>query len=271
MALFDRLDALDAVRLSSLQASGWHVEAAARAMEAGDMLYAGKYSDPDYELLLREGCDLAIESTMIFHTPRVREMLEQLGIPVIVDRSSYERHPLGRTEWIKLYAALVGREAEAQAFFDDQARAVERYAGAPGGGTVAFFYVASDGSVVVRGAGDYVSRMIELAGGRCALDGLSDPDNRRSSVSVSMEQFYAAAVDADYLIYNAAIARAPESLDDLLSISALFGDFRAVREGRVFSTGRDLYQETDEVGAFISDVHNMLAGAGDMRFLKRVP
>ena len=136
---------------------------------------------------------------------------------------------------------------------------------------MAFFYVASDGSVVVRGAGDYVSRMIELAGGRCALDGLSDPDSRRSSVSVSMEQFYAAAVDADYLIYNAAIARAPESLDDLLSISALFGDFRAVREGRVFSTGRDLYQETDEVGAFISDVHNMLTGAGDMRFLKRVP
>ena len=34
-------------------------------MENGDMLFAGKYSEPDFEMLLTEGCDLAIASMMI--------------------------------------------------------------------------------------------------------------------------------------------------------------------------------------------------------------
>ena len=66
------------------------------------MYYAGKYNAPDYELILSKACDLAIESTMISHSPEVKEQLEQLGIPVLVERSSYESHPLGRMEWLKL-------------------------------------------------------------------------------------------------------------------------------------------------------------------------
>ena len=77
------------------------------------MLYAGKYRMPDYELILSKGCDLAIENTMIFHDPEVKEKLEELGIPVIVETSSYESDPLGRLEWIKLYGALFGKEKEA--------------------------------------------------------------------------------------------------------------------------------------------------------------
>ena len=41
----------------------------------------GKYSAPDYELILVQGCDLAVESTMIYHTPEVKEQLEQTGHP----------------------------------------------------------------------------------------------------------------------------------------------------------------------------------------------
>ena len=82
-------------------------------MESGAMTFAGKYSEPDYETLVDGDCDLAIESTMILHTPKVQEMIEDLGIPVFVDYSSYESHPLGRTEWIKLYGALLNKEEEA--------------------------------------------------------------------------------------------------------------------------------------------------------------
>ena len=111
MSLFDAVGALDHIRLTGTQKSGWYIDAAVTAMEKGDILFAGKYSEPDYERLIDEECDLAIESTMIYHTPKVKEMIQDLGIPVLVDRSSYENHPLGRTEWIKLYAALVGKEA----------------------------------------------------------------------------------------------------------------------------------------------------------------
>ena len=271
MALFDRLDALDVIRLSALQASGWSVENAVAAMERGDMAFAGKYSEPDYELLVQTGCDLAIESTMIFHTPKVKEMIELLGIPVMVDRSSYETHPLARTEWIKLYAVLVGREAEAEAFFDERAKVIDAYSGYPNTEkTVAFFYISSDGSVVVRSSTDYVPKMIEIAGGRYALSDIVDPDSTRSSVSTTMEQFYDAAVNADYLIYNASIASPLNSLDELYALSGLFHDFKAVREGNVWCTGKDLYQETDDVGELIVDIHKMLNGEGDMRFLTHI-
>ena len=272
MALFARLDALRCVGASSLEAEDWSVEAARAAMEAGEMTFAGKYSEPDYELLIQLGCDLAVESTMIFHTPKVKEMLESLGIPVIVDRSSYEPHPLGRTEWIKLYGALVGREAAAEAFFAEKEALISQYADYPNSEkTVAFFYMSSDGSVVVRNSTDYVPRMIEIAGGRYALSDVVDPDSTRSSVSTTMEQFYAAAVDADYLIYNAAIDAPLNSLDDLLGKSALFADFKAVKAGNVWSTDKYLYQATDIVGELITDINHMLTGQVDgMTFIHRL-
>lgn len=86
-------------------------------MQSGDILYAGKYSAPDYELILDENCDIAIESTMIYHSPEIKEQLESFGIPVLIERSSYEAHPLGRLEWIKLYGLLLGKEDEAESFF----------------------------------------------------------------------------------------------------------------------------------------------------------
>ena len=90
MALFDAMDGLDSIRMSGAQASDWYIDHAKKAMEDGKILFAGKYSEPDYEMLIDEDCDLAIESTMILHTPKVQEMIEDLDIPVFIDRSSYE-------------------------------------------------------------------------------------------------------------------------------------------------------------------------------------
>ena len=88
---------------------------------------------------------------MILHTPKVQEMIEELGIPVFVDYSSYEAHPLGRTEWIKLYGAMLNKEDLAESFFEDQAKVIEELKDFKNTEkTVAYFYMNSDGSVVVR-------------------------------------------------------------------------------------------------------------------------
>lgn len=273
MALFNALDSVDAIRLSGTNVSGWYIEEAAAAMEAGDILFAGKYSEPDYELLLDEGCDLAIESTMILHTPKVQEMIEDLGIPVFIDRSSYESHPLGRTEWIKLYGALMDKDEEAEAFFDEQAEVIDDLKDFQNTEkTVAFFYVTPDGSVVVRKTDDYIPAMIELAGGRYLFDDLENTENKSPSVEISMEEFYAAAADADYLIYNSSIDNPIDTTDDLLAKSELFAEFKAVQDGNVWCTGKYLYQATDIVGNLITDIHLMLTDGdvSEMKFLYRV-
>ncbi len=274
MALFDAIDALDHAAYSSVQAEGWYVQNAAEAMNAGDILYAGKYSQPDYELLLAGECDLAVESTMILHAPEVKEMLEGLGIPVFIDRSSYEDHPLGRTEWVKVYGVLTGHEEEAEAFFGEQTGMLEELADVEDTGkTVAFFSVNSGGTVVIRSSSDYIPKMIELAGGSYVpADTQVLGEETRSTITVSMEEFYAAAINADYLVYNAAIESPINSIEELLDKNSLFSQFKAVQEGNVWCTDKYLYQATDIVGRLIMDFHYMIEGESEenMTFLKHV-
>ena len=273
MALFDSLDSLDSIRLSGTQASGWYIDNAVTAMNEGKIIFAGKYSEPDYELMVDEGCDLAIESTMILHTPKVQEMIEMLGIPVFIDRSSYEPHPLGRTEWIKAYSVLLDKETEAVAFFNEQTKVISELKDFPNTEkTVAYFYISTDGSVVVRKPGDYIPKMIEIAGGRYAFDDVVDEENNSSSISITMEEFYDSAVDADYLVYNGTIDTPITSVDELLAKSGLFADFKAVKEGNVWCAGKYLYQATDIVGRLITDMHLMLTDgdASQMTFMTKV-
>lgn len=274
MALFDSMDGLDSIRMSGTQENGWFVENAAKAMKDGKILFGGKYDKPDYEMLVAEGCSLAIESTMILHSPKVQEMIEDLGIPVFTDYSSYESEPLGRTEWIKAYGAMLNHEEQAQAFFNDQMKIIEKLNDFQNTEkTVAYFHINTEGSAVVRTCTDYIPKMIEMAGGLYAFPDMKKSDDSRSaSMTISMEQFYSVAKDADYLVYNTSIDTSVNTMKDLLAKDELFKDFKAVKDGNVWSTGRSLYQATDTVGEFILDIHEMLTSGdeGQMRFLTKI-
>ena len=258
MDLFRAIGGIENITLSGTDANGWYIEEAKEAMENGNIQYAGKYSAPDYELILANGCDLAIESTMIYHSPDVREKLEGFDIPVLVEHSSYESDPLGRMEWLKLYAVLLDKEEEADAYFQSQTDMLTDVLGAENTEkTVAFFSINSNGYVTVRKTGDYISKMIELAGGRYIFQNLGD-DNALSTMNMQMEDFYAGACDADYIIYNSAIESELHSLDELLEKSSLLADFKAVKEGNVWCTEKSLFQETTGIATMISDMHTML-------------
>ncbi|WP_025741394.1 ABC transporter substrate-binding protein [Aquimarina pacifica] len=47
------------------------------------------------------------------------DLLERTGIPVVMNGSWMEQHPLGRAEWIKFIAAFVGKEVEASNIFEN--------------------------------------------------------------------------------------------------------------------------------------------------------
>lgn len=264
MCLFDALDGLDAIRLSGTKAEGWYVENARKEMEAGHILFAGKYSEPDYELLLAENCSLAIESRMIGHAADVQDKLEELGIAVLMDQSGLEPHPLGRLEWIKLYGALLNREEEADAVFRQQVQHLSAVQEASATGkTAAFFYITSTGKVVARKSDDYVSKMIQLAGGQYIFDHLGEGENALSTVTIDMETFFATAKDADFIIYNSTIGGEVESLEALLEKNELLKEFRAVQNGNVWCTGKNMYQETTGLGEMIQSFHRIFSGEAD--------
>ncbi|MBO7709240.1 MAG: ABC transporter substrate-binding protein [Lachnospiraceae bacterium] len=267
MALVSGIGGLDKVGFSSVTADNWYVQEAQDAMNAGDILFAGKYSEPDFEMLLSQGCDLAVESTMILHSPKVQEMIEKLGIPVFIDRSSYESHPMGRSEWVKVYGALLDMEEEADAFFTEQSAVMDELDDFENTGkTVAFFSLHTNGTVVVRRTEDYVPKMIELAGGVYVMDGIEALQTaKRSSVNITMEEFYSAAVNADYIVYNGTIEVPIHSIDELLAKDPLFGQFKAVQEGNVWCADKYLYQATDITGELIRDFHHMLTDGDESR------
>ena len=273
MDFFDKLNAIDRITLSGKKEADWYITSAKDAMQKGSMLYAGKYSEPDYELILSEGCDIAVENTMIYHSPAVLEQLERLGIPVLVETSSYEPQPLGRMEWIKLYGALLDKEDEAAALFDAK---MDSLSGVleqePAGKTVAFFYITSNGAVNVRKSTDYVAKSITMAGGEYVSFDDSAEDNAQSTVNIQMESFYHGAVDADVLIYNSIVDGELHSIDELVALDPLLADFKAVKNGNVWCLTKNFYQESLELSDLILDVHGALNDSpdGEFRFLTRL-
>ena len=279
MDLFDAIGSLDAVTMTSTDADGWTLPDVRDAMQRGDLVFIGKYSAPDYEALTESDCPLAIENTMISHSPAVKEQIESLGIPVIIERSSYEQHPLGRMEWMKLYGLLLGKTEAASECFTEKTAGFhtleipdipdsERK-------TVAFFSITGNGAVNIRKPGDYISQMISLAGGRYIFtaDDLSVEENALSTMNIQMETFYASAKDADILIYNSTIEGQLDSIAQLKEKSPVFADFRAVQNDSVWCTEQNLFQQTTGAADMITNLNIIFTGQGNpenLTYLHRI-
>ncbi len=271
MSLFSALDAEDRIKFSGTDVNGWYIDPPKDALKNGRMVFAGKYSAPDYEMLLSSGCDLAVESTMILHSPEIKEQLKRLGIPVFTDYSSYEKTAAGKEEWIFAYAAMLGMEEEAEKLYANTVSDMKKYEGfEKSGKEVALFYINKAGLAVVRGDEDYLTELISEGGGENPFAGLT-PEENTTSVYLSMESFFDRASDADYIIYNATIDGTVESFEDLLSKSALLKDFKAVKNGNVYLLDKEFYQSTDKVHILAGDINSMLNGEDSgMVFLRKL-
>ena len=262
MNYITKIDAIDNVRFSGTKESDWELLQAKQAMEDGSIIYSGKYSAPDYELLVTEGCNLAIENTMIFHSPETKEKLEELGIPVMVETSSYELSPLARLEWVKLYGAIYGRENEANQFFELQKQRIEKVTQKDATGKkIAFFSINSNGQIVVRRSNDYIAAMIDMAGGYYLPDDINDQENALSTVKMTAEDFYIRAVDADVLIYNSTIEGELSSIGELTAKLDSLEDFSAIKNKEVYCLKKDYFQKSTSVAEFIEELHDILTGS----------
>ena len=267
--LFDALGELYSIKMISTNRESWSLPAVIEGIDSENLTFIGKYSSPDYEMLAAENCGLAIESTMIYHTPAVKERIESLGIPVLVERSSYESHPLGRTEWIKLYGLLLGIPEKAEEKFSEITKTFDEMniseIGENEKKTAAFFYVTSNGYVVVRKPHDYAARMIELAGGSYIFtaEDLGADENALSTSNIQFETFYQKACDADFLIYNSTIDGKLDGIADLIGKNQLFADFKAVKEGNVWCTEQNMFQQTTGAADMINDMYLIFSGKSE--------
>lgn len=256
MSLINAIGALDAISMTTTEYADWYIPEVQAAMDAGKLNFIGSYKTPDFEALAAAQPPFAVFSTMLQSVPDVAEKIKELGIPYMLDQSTFEDHPLARTEWIKLYGALLDREAEAKAAYDSQAEMVKGIASEKTGKTVAMFYITSKGALYARSGGDYMAKMLELAGGEYVLSSMNPGET--GTQQMEMEEFYAKAGEADYVIYIWSLGGRPETLADFLSKHEMLAEFKAVKEGKVWCTAPDYFQISNTQGEMILEMNRML-------------
>ncbi|MDD6380517.1 MAG: ABC transporter substrate-binding protein [Lachnospiraceae bacterium] len=270
---FRAINAIGNIAFSSINAKDWYVQELRDSMNRGSIKFAGKYSAPDYELLTDSKASLAIESTMILHTPAVREKLIKLGIPVFTDYSSYESSAEARMEWVKVYGLITGNWNQAVRFFNEKYDTIRKVDDMEKTGkSVVYFSLDAENNAVVRTSTDYIPGMIRSAGGEYAFSGLTskNKDSHSPTVSITFEEFYKTAKDADVLLVNTTIEGEMKSIADLESKNKLFSDFKAVQNGDIYETSADIYQSVDKSDEIITDMHRIFTGKEPEKYFTRL-
>lgn len=255
VSVIDAIGGLDNVVATTTKQESWNLPNVAAAMEAGKLKYFGSYSEPDFELLMSEGIQLEVDSTMILNKPEVMDKYKEVGIPCMVDCSSYEEHPLGRVEWVKLYGAILNMEEEAEAFFNEEAAKIETLSALEKTGKTAVMYYVSSDTYYLRNAGDYTVAMLNLAGGETIAPDVG-PD-KSGSTKMTFEEFYATCKDADYIFY--VVLTCPfETREEMIAENALYADFKAVQEDRVFTTRPGFSQSAAMLADVVVEINSVL-------------
>ena len=134
-------------------------------------------------------------------------------------------------------------------------------------------YLAGNSSLLsTAGPAMYQSSMIELAGGSYALDDAQTASTSGSSVTLEMERFYATAKDADIIVYNGTIDESVATLNDFVGKNALLSQFKAVKNGNVWVTSADMYQQMTSTADIIDELHGAFTGddASDFHYLRKL-
>ena len=153
---------------------------------------------------------------------------------------------------------LLGKEELAQQVFDRQAERIAPLLDQQSTGkSCAFFSISANNLANVRKGGDYVARMIEMAGADYVFADLTDSGNSLSTMNLPLEDFYAGARDADFLIYNSTIEGVVSTTDELVAKCSLLADFKAVQNGHVWCVAQSFFQQSMELADFILELHRL--------------
>lgn len=268
MDYFLYLNEIDKITMTSTKEEDWSVEEIKDLVKNEEIAYVGKYSAPDYEYLLDDGCSLAVENTMINHAPAAKEKIEQLGIPVIVERSSLENEPMGRLEWIKFYGILMDKEDEADSFFDEQVAKLNEIDNkikndlennselADKKISAACFYINASGIPAVRNPEDYMTKLVKTAGFDYSFESLTDNSNK-TFTNLQMEEFFAGAIDTDVLIYSASFATPPKDMNELIGMDKLLADLNAVKNKNVWCYNIDIFQRPTKMAEIVEEFYEI--------------
>ncbi|WP_317899311.1 ABC transporter substrate-binding protein [Aurantibacillus circumpalustris] len=156
--------------------------------------------------------------------------LEQTGIPVAISIDHLEESPLARAEWIKFFAAFVGKDAEADSIFSAVEKnyfELQSIANKTHERPTVFNEIKYSDSWYMPGGKSYIAQLLNDA----AADYLWKNNDRAGSLPLSFEQVFARARDADFWINLSTL----KTKKELLGFESRYEEFKAYKTGNLYN------------------------------------
>ncbi len=199
---------------------------------SGAIKDAAKDYQPDYEVIALVKPDLLFTDGENSGSSQMYAKMKALGISVVCSRDYFEQEPLARAEWIKFFAAFIGREKMADSIFNavelDYKQQISNVAETGERPTV-FCNLPYNGVWYMPCGENYVAKLITDAGGKFLWTG--DKPMNGLNLTLNFEQVYQRAAGADFWI-NTGIYT---DLSQIARGDAKFKLFKAFKTGKVFN------------------------------------
>jgi iron complex transport system substrate-binding protein len=232
VALADFLGASDVlVGLGSLQ----YVSAAPvrQRIAQGKLFAVGDGRELNNELLISHQPDLVMATGWPGEGLRKYQLIQQAGIPVLLNSEWVETTPLGRAEWVKVLAALLDKEALANQKFDQVAREYERLTALTRKETKRPQVIVNlpfKDTWYVPEAGNYLTQFLRDAGGAYHWS----TQKATGSLPLTVEAVAPVALTADYWLNTGTLTtKAAVAAQD-----ARFAEFRPFKTGQLYNNNR---------------------------------
>ena len=199
-------------------------------VEGGRIATVGSGPTVDIEKVVELAPDLVMTSASGSAEWDTHPVLQQAGLPVVINSDYLEQDPLGRAEWGKFIAAFYDKEVEASRIFDAM---VARYEAAKdlvvdhADKPTVFVNTAYEGAWYMPGGESYAALLLRDAG----ADYLWNDLEGTGAMPIDLEIVIERAKDADFWL-NVGF------MSDLASLAAMdprYTEFRAFQEGNVFN------------------------------------
>ncbi len=160
--------------------------------------------------------------------------LSDMGITVLYIADYLENHPLARTEWIKVFGELLGKQDIAERIFSsvcaEYQAIVKKVTHESKSKPDVLLGLPFKDKWFISPGNSYIAKLIEDAGGRY----LWAEEQSDVSIPMSLEAVCQKAIKADIWL-NTGVA---QSIDDIRSVDPRLGDLQVTSEGSVFNNNR---------------------------------
>ena len=205
-----------------------------QAIDEGRVKDIGYENGYNTELIYSLDPDLVLVYGVGSETTHTFKRLADMGIPVVFIADYLENHPLARTEWIKVYGELLGKEELAGEVFssvsEEYNAVLNMIKGERKTRHRVLLGLPFKDKWFVSPGNSYISKLIEDAGGRYLWEEISSDE----AVPMSLEAVCLKAREADIWL-NPGNA---QSINNIHMLDARLADLPVSTEGSVFNNNK---------------------------------